>query len=61
MQNVNMKVEGNELVIRVNLATDLGPSKSGKTIMVATSGGNVPVPNAKVATFIGINCYKRKV
>ena len=61
MENVEMKVEGNVLVIRVKLDADLGPSKSGKTTMIATTGGNQPVPGSTKATFIGLNVYKRRV
>lgn len=61
MQNVDMKIEGQTLVIKVKLDADLGPSKSGKTTMIATSNGNQPIPGSKVATFIGLNIYRRKV
>jgi hypothetical protein len=61
MQNMQLEVKGNELIIRVQLDKDLGPSKTGKTILVATSNGNVPIPGSKVATFIGLNIYRRKV
>jgi hypothetical protein len=61
MQNVTMKVEGRELVLRINLDADLGPSKSGKTTVIATTNGNQPIPGCPVATFIGVNVYRRKV
>ncbi|MDI6854799.1 MAG: hypothetical protein QME75_14500 [Deltaproteobacteria bacterium] len=57
MKNVDMTVDGKDLVIRVDLSKSFGPSKSGKTIIIATTEGNVGVPgheNVKV----GLNIYK---
>ena len=59
MQNVNMKLEGDELVIRVDMSKRLGDSKSGKTILVATTEGNVKVPGSKDIQ-IGLNVYEKK-
>lgn len=38
MQNVITRVEGNKLIIEVDLSQDFGPSSSGKTNRVADSG-----------------------
>jgi hypothetical protein len=38
MQNVAVKVEGNKLVIEVDLTKELGPSSSGKTILIVERG-----------------------
>jgi hypothetical protein len=58
MQNVTMKREGkSKLVIEIDLSKDLGPSASGKTIMVATTRGNAPVPETSDC-FVGINCFR---
>lgn len=59
MQNVKMTREGDELVIRVDLNTRLGDSKSGKTIMVATTEGNVKVPGGGEIK-LGLNVYEPK-
>ena len=56
--NVKIDEKTNEMVIRVPLGT-LRPSKSGKTILVATSGGNKPTTatvDGKPVT-IGLNAY----
>ena len=45
MKNVEMTVEGETLIIKVDLSKDFGPSKSGKTIMIASTEGNVSVPD----------------
>ena len=57
MQNVDMKIEGSKLVITVDLSKDYGPSKSGKTIIIATTGGNVSLPGNE-AVKVGLNIYK---
>ena len=58
MKNVNMKVEGNVLTITIDLSKDFGPSSSGKTTIIATTEGNVPVPGRDEK--IGLNIYKKK-
>ena len=57
MQNVEMTVKGNILTITADLSKDFGPSKSGKTIIIATTGGNVSVPGHE-AVKVGLNIYK---
>lgn len=57
MQNVDMQVMGNTLVIKVDLTKDLGPSKSGKTTMVATTEGNATVPGHPDVK-VGLNVYR---
>jgi hypothetical protein len=44
MKNVDMTVEGETLIIKVDLSKDFGKSKSGKTIIMASTEGNVSVP-----------------
>jgi hypothetical protein len=55
MKNVVIKKEGNLLVIKVDLTKDFGPSKSGKTTIVATTEGNHDLEGVT----IGLNVYKR--
>lgn len=57
MKNVEMLVQGNLLIVKIDLSKDLGPSKSGKTNIVATTSGNVEVPEYDDYR-VGINCYK---
>ena len=57
MQNVNMKKEGSKLIIEIDLSKDFGPSASGKTLILASTRGNAPVPDTS-DTFIGINCFR---
>jgi len=56
MKNVEMTVEGETLIIRVDLSKDFGKSKSGKTIIVASTEGNVSVPERDEK--IGLNIYR---
>jgi hypothetical protein len=56
MRNVEMSVEGDTLIIKVDLKKDFGESKSGKTIIVASTEGNVSVPGRKEK--IGLNVYR---
>ena len=57
MQNINMKVTGTTLTITVDISKRLGKSKSGKTTLIASSEGNVPVPGTDVVA--GINLYTK--
>ncbi len=57
MKNISLKVEGEILKIEIDLAKDFGASKSGKTVVVASSEGNVPVPE-HTNMRLGINVYK---
>ena len=59
MKNVEMKIEDNILIIKVDLTKDFGPSASGKTIIIATTEGNISIPD-KENIKIGLNIYKKK-
>lgn len=56
MKNLDFKVEGNVLTIKVDLSKTFGASKTGKSIIIASSEGNQPVAPGVVA---GINVYKK--
>ena len=58
MKNVEIKVEGNILTIKVDLTKEFGPSASGKTIIIASTEGNVAVPDRDEK--IGLNVYRKK-
>ena len=59
MKNVDMTVEKNILTIRVDLAKEFGESKSGKSITLASTEGNVAVPGHEEIR-IGLNVYRKK-
>jgi len=54
MKNCEMKIAGNILTITVDLAKDFGKSASGKSIIIASTEGNVSVPD-KEDVKIGLN------
>jgi hypothetical protein len=54
MKNVETMVVGNILTIKVDLSKSFGPSKSGKTIIVASTEGNTKIGDVTV----GLNVYK---
>ncbi|MBU4232153.1 MAG: hypothetical protein KKD99_01445 [Proteobacteria bacterium] len=58
MKNVEMSVEGNILTIKVDLTKDFGPSSSKKSIIIASTEGNVSVPNREEK--VGLNVYRTK-
>jgi len=52
-------VEGDELVIRVALKGDHKPSSTGKTKIVASSNGNIPILNDVIPGLkLGLNVMR---
>jgi hypothetical protein len=58
LKNAEMQVDGNILTLSIDLSKELGPSKSGKTTMVASSEGNKSVPGREEK--IGLNVYRQE-
>ena len=58
MKNVEMTVQGTMLTIKVDLTRDFGPSSSGKTIIIASTEGNITIPNREEK--VGLNVYRKK-
>lgn len=56
-QNVDFKVQGDKLIITIDLTKTLGQSGSGKSMMIASTGGNVSVPG-KESVKVGLNVYR---
>jgi hypothetical protein len=59
MKNVDMKLEGSILTIKVDISKDFGESKSGKSITIASTEGNVSIPDNEDIK-IGLNIYRKK-
>lgn len=58
-QNVEMRVDGEKLTITVDLKKRLGPSKSGKTQMVATTQGFQKLNGKHAGVSVAVNvCAK---
>jgi hypothetical protein len=58
LKNVELSVKGNILTITVDLTREFGPSSSGKTIIVASTEGNFPLPSRDEV--VGLNVYRKK-
>ena len=58
MKNVQMSVEGDILTIKVDLTKEFGPSSSGKTIIIASTEGNVSITDRDEK--VGLNVYRKK-
>ena len=48
MQNVEFEVEGDQLVIRVDLSQELGVSSSGKSVIIATTSEQATEPSSQI-------------
>ena len=56
MINAEFVVEGDMLTIRVDLSKEFGPSSSGKSIVIASTKGNVAIPGREEK--VGLNVYR---
>lgn len=58
--NVNYQVGGDKLTIQIDLARQGTPSKSGKTIVVASTQGNVRLfdDEGNEVITLGLNAYR---
>ena len=57
MKNVELTVDGTVLTIKVDLSKSFGPSKTGKTVIVASTEGNQRVPDR--VEVVGLNVYRK--
>jgi hypothetical protein len=58
MKNCEMKLNGDILTITVDVSKDFGKSASGKSIIIASTEGNISIPE-KEDIKIGLNIYKK--
>lgn len=58
-KNVEMSLKGNILTITCDISKQFGPSTSGKTLIIASTEGNVDVPGAEHVK-AGINLYTKR-
>ncbi len=59
MKNVDIRTEDNILTIKVDLSKEFGPSPLGKTIIIASTEGNVAIERHEEIK-VGLNGYKKK-
>ncbi len=57
MKNIKVEVQGDKLLIEVDLAQSYGLSSSGKSIIIASSEGNIAIPGREEVK-MGLNIYK---
>lgn len=58
-QNITVDIAGNTLKVEIDLSKDFGPSKSGKTITIASTKGNVRLQGDHgKEVVLGVNCYR---
>ncbi len=58
MINAKLERSGDILTITVDLSKTNGPSKSGKTMIIATSSGNQKIEGTDA--IIGLNVYTKR-
>jgi hypothetical protein len=56
MKNIEIKIEGDQAIIKIDLSKEFGLSKSGKSQVIATSEGNVSIGFEDVK--MGLNVYR---
>jgi len=56
MTNIDIELDGKTLILKIDLSENHGPSKSGKTTIIATTSGNTKIPGTDA--ILGLNCYK---
>ncbi len=57
-QNIQIEIKDNKAIITIDLTQRGGTSSSGKSIIVASTGGNIPIPGTQV--ILGLNAYVKK-
>jgi len=57
MKNVELSGKGDTLSITVDVTKEFGPSSSGKTVMIASTEGNLPLPRRNEV--LGLNVYRK--
>lgn len=57
MRNVEMKIDGKKLIITVDISVKGEQSSSGKSMVLGSTEGNVPVAG-KPEIKVGLNVYK---
>lgn len=57
--NMKTTVNKDKLTIEVDLSQDFGKSKSGKTIIIASSYGAELVPHEKGVVSVNLNVYRK--
>jgi hypothetical protein len=57
-ENITVNVTGNKVVLTIDKTKKLRESGSGKSTIVATTGGNTVIPGTNIV--LGLNAYVKK-
>lgn len=58
MKNIEMQIDGDILTVKIDLSQRHGKSSSGKNEIIASTEGNLSLPNLD-AVRIGLNVYTK--
>lgn len=56
MKNIHIETKESTLTLTIDLSKIQGPSKSGKSTVIATTGGNKEIVPG---VYMGLNVYKK--
>ncbi len=57
MQNVSITRKGSKLFVEIDLTKEYGLSSTKKSVIIASTSGNVPVPDSPEMK-LGLNLFK---
>ena len=57
-ENIEANIENGTLTLRINLTKRLRRSSSGKSTIIATTGGNIAIPGTPAV--LGLNLYTKE-
>jgi hypothetical protein len=59
MKNVEYEIKGKIMTIKLDITQSFGPSKSGKSEIIASTEGNKKITVEGQDIYLGLNCYKK--
>jgi hypothetical protein len=61
MKNCDISLRGNTLTIKIRIDEEIGVSRSGNSVLVASTFGNWPIVRGKQPTglLLNLNLYRR--
>lgn len=59
MKNVEYEIKGNTMTIKIDITQSFGPSKSGKSEIIASTEGNKRIKVEDQDIYLGLNLYKK--
>jgi hypothetical protein len=54
-RGIAIEIDGDMVTLKFDMSKSIGKSKSGKTTLIASSGGNVEIATG---VKLGLNCYR---